>query len=68
MVEKVLFLGNTGEGIPVPKWAKSAHPLYKLSNVIMMPHYAGGSRFGALDEWNQIFDNCRVVLAVGRVE
>ena len=43
------------------------HPLYKIPNVIMTPHYAGGSRFGALDEWKQIFDNCRAVLAGGAV-
>ena len=41
----------------------AAHPLCKLPNLIMTPHYAGGSRFGALDEWKQIFDNCRAVLA-----
>ena len=32
-----------------------------------LPHYAGGSRFGALDEWRQIFDNCRAVLTGGAV-
>ena len=37
--------------------------LYQLPNVIMTPHYAGGSRFGVLDELKQIFDNCRAVLA-----
>ena len=37
--------------------------LCQLPNVIMTPHYAGGSRFGVLDELNQIFENCRTVLA-----
>jgi len=39
--------------------------LHKLPNVIMTPHYAGGSRFGVLDELKQIFQNCRAVLAGG---
>ena len=33
----------------------------------MTPHYAGGSRFGAINEWTQIFDNCRAVLVGGAV-
>jgi phosphoglycerate dehydrogenase-like enzyme len=45
----------------------AGHALYQLPNVIMTPHYAGGSRFGALDEWKQIFDNIRSVLAGGKV-
>jgi phosphoglycerate dehydrogenase-like enzyme len=40
--------------------------LYALPNVIMTPHYAGGSRFGVLDELKAIFDNCRAVLAGGK--
>lgn len=40
-----------------------ADPLYQLPNVIMTPHYAGGSRFGVLDELRQVFGNCRAVLA-----
>ena len=40
--------------------------LCQLPNVIMTPHYAGGSRFGVLDELNQIFENCRSVLAGGK--
>ena len=39
--------------------------LYRLPNLIMTPHYAGGSRFGILDELRQVFDNCRAVLAGG---
>ena len=39
--------------------------LYQLPNVIMTPHYAGGSRFGVLDELKQIFGNCRSVLSGG---
>lgn len=39
--------------------------LYALPNVIMTPHYAGGTRFGVLDELKAIFDNCRKVLAGG---
>lgn len=39
--------------------------LHQLPNVIMTPHYAGGSRFGVLDELKQIFQNCRAVLAGG---
>ena len=44
----------------------AGHPLYRLPNVIMTPHFAGGSRFGALEELKQIFENCRAVLAGGR--
>jgi len=40
--------------------------LYALPNVIMTPHYAGGTRFGVLDELKGIFDNCRAVLAGGK--
>ena len=40
--------------------------LYQLPNLIMTPHYAGGSRFGVLDELRQVFDNCRAVLAGGK--
>ena len=40
--------------------------LYQLPNVIMTPHFAGGSRFGVLDELKQIFGNCRAVLAGGK--
>jgi phosphoglycerate dehydrogenase-like enzyme len=40
--------------------------LYALPNVIMTPHYAGGSRFGVLDELKAIFANCRAVLAGGK--
>ena len=40
--------------------------LYQLPNVIMTPHFAGGSRFGALDELGQVFENCRQVLAGGK--
>jgi phosphoglycerate dehydrogenase-like enzyme len=40
-------------------------PLYALPNVIMTPHYAGGSRFGVFDELGRIFDNCRAVLSGG---
>ncbi|MBI3372044.1 MAG: hypothetical protein HY017_09855 [Betaproteobacteria bacterium] len=40
--------------------------LHQLPNVIMTPHYAGGSRFGVLDELKQIFQNCRTVLAGGK--
>ena len=43
----------------------AADKLYALPNVIMTPHYAGGSRFGVLGELTQIFDNCRTVLAGG---
>ena len=39
--------------------------LYAWPNIIMTPHYAGGSRFGALDELAQIFANCRAVFAGG---
>ena len=42
--------------------------LYQLPNVIMTPHFAGGSRFGVLDELKQIFNNCRAVLAGGKPE
>ena len=37
--------------------------LAQLSNLILTPHFAGGSRFGVLDELKQIFNNCRAVLA-----
>jgi phosphoglycerate dehydrogenase-like enzyme len=40
--------------------------LCQLPNLILTPHYAGGSRFGILDELKQVFDNCRAVLAGGR--
>ena len=40
--------------------------LYQLPNVILTPHFAGGSRFGVLDEIKQIFNNCRAVLAGGK--
>ncbi len=40
--------------------------LYQLPNVIMTPHFAGGSRFGVLDELKVIFGNCRAVLAGGK--
>ena len=40
--------------------------LAQLPNVIMTPHFAGGSRFGVLDELKQIFGNCRAVLAGGK--
>ncbi len=36
--------------------------LSRLSNIIMTPHYAGGSRLGVLDELRGILDNCRAVL------
>jgi len=39
--------------------------LYNLPNVIMTPHFAGGTRFGVLDELKAIFDNCRSVLSGG---
>ena len=42
--------------------------LAQLPNVIMTPHFAGGSRFGVLDELKQIFNNCRAVLAGGKPE
>lgn len=38
-------------------------PLAKLSNIIMTPHYAGGSRLRVLDEIKAILDNCRAALA-----
>ncbi len=41
----------------------AADKLAQLSNVILTPHFAGGSRFGVLDELKQIFNNCRAVLA-----
>ena len=44
------------------------HPLYALPNVSVTPRYAGGPRFGALDKWKQIFDNCRAVLAGDAVD
>ncbi len=34
-----------------------------LSNVIMTPHLAGGSRTGAFEEIEQVLDNCRAMLA-----
>ena len=37
--------------------------LARLPNVVLTPHFAGGSRFGVLDELKQIFNNCRAVLA-----
>lgn len=40
--------------------------LYALPNVIMTPHYAGGTRFGVLDELKAIFDNCRNALVGGK--
>ena len=40
--------------------------LCQLPNIIMTPHYGGGSRFGVLDELKQIFANCRTVLAGGK--
>ena len=42
--------------------------LAQLPNVVMTPHFAGGSRFGVLDELKQIFNNCRAVLAGGKPE
>ena len=35
----------------------------RLSNVILTPHHAGGSRLGVLDELRLVFDNCREALA-----
>jgi phosphoglycerate dehydrogenase-like enzyme len=37
--------------------------LLNLPNIIMTPHYAGGSRFGVLEELKVIFHNCRQVIA-----
>jgi phosphoglycerate dehydrogenase-like enzyme len=34
-----------------------------LHTVVMTPHVAGGPRIGVLDELEEIFDNCRAVLA-----
>jgi len=56
-----------GAGLDV-HWEEPREPgdkLYALPNVIMTPHYAGGTRFGVLDELKAIFDNCRNVLAGG---
>ena len=38
-------------------------PFASLSNVILTPHLAGGSRKGILDEIVVILDNCRAILA-----
>ena len=38
-------------------------PFAALSNVILTPHLAGGSRKGILDEIALILDNCRAILA-----
>ena len=40
--------------------------LFTLPNIIMTPHFAGGSRFGVLDELKEIFANCRAVLSGGK--
>ena len=40
----------------------SASRLCELDNLIMTPHYAGGSRRGILDELNAIFENCRLFI------
>jgi phosphoglycerate dehydrogenase-like enzyme len=37
--------------------------LLSLPNIIMTPHFAGGSRFGVLEELKVIFHNCRQVIA-----
>ena len=37
-------------------------PFATLSNVIMTPHLAGGSRKGVVDEIEGVFDNCRALL------
>ena len=39
------------------------HLLGQLTNIIMTPHCAGGSRTGILQELSLIFDNCRAILA-----
>lgn len=42
-------------------------PLYAFPNLIMTPHFAGGSRFGVLEELKQVFANCRAVLSGGTI-
>jgi len=37
--------------------------LLSLPNIIMTPHFAGGSRFGVLEELKVIFHNCRQIIA-----
>ncbi len=54
-----------GAGLDVHAYEPRPHPdrLAGLSNVILTPHCAGGSRLGHLDELAGIFANCRAVLA-----
>lgn len=57
-----------GAGLDVHFEEPRAQPdaLAPLGNIIMTPHYAGGSRGGVLNEIRAILDNCRAVLAGGR--
>jgi lactate dehydrogenase-like 2-hydroxyacid dehydrogenase len=50
------------EPLPLPS------PLTGLTNIILTPHIAGGSRVGIIDEVAAVLGNCRAVLKGGEIK
>ena len=50
------------EPLPLPS------PLTGLTNIILTPHIAGGSRVGIIDEVGAVLGNCRAVLTGGEIK